>query len=173
MANDLTGVYYAKNTANGTYTDITSLYDGVRILQMEGFNAKGKPVNIYNAQWLDSQEEDFMITTENSGNPVVIRENVDIKITFVVKQKYATNTIDVMTQHDAFVGYMTNSDVWIKSAYVGNKEVHCVCLEKYEPTTMKLQRGTDSWAMGTITLHTLDAPTIVPAPSQTPTAAQT
>lgn len=151
--------YYVKNTASGTFQNIETLFDGVAILKMDGFLAKGKPVNIFTQQWIDSQQEDFMITTVVNNSPVVIRENVDIEITFIVKQKYASSTINVQTVHDNFINYMTNSDVWIKSGYVGNKYVHCVCLKDYKPTTIKLQRDTDkSYIIGTITLHTLDAP---------------
>ena len=124
---------------------------------------KGKPVNIYTAQWVNSQQEDFMITTfDNQNNPVVIRENVDIDITFIVRKKYAATqtNFDVQAVHDSFVDYMTNSDVWIKSGYLGNKYVHCVCLKEYKPTTVKLGRGDNSYIIGTITLHALDAPAI-------------
>lgn len=160
MAQDLKNVYFVKNTQAGTFQDVTTLYQGVRILKVDGFLAKGKPINIYTAQWVGSQTEDFMITTlDGNNNPVVIRENVDLEITFIVRQKYANTTIDVQTVHDNFVAYMTNSDVWIKSAYVNNKYVHCVCLKEYKPTTVKLKRGTNSWIMGTLTLHCLDAPT--------------
>lgn len=155
-------VYQVKNTTNGVFQNISTLFDGVQILKVDGMLAKGKPVNIYTAQWINSQDEDFLITTlDSNNNPIVIRENVDIDITFIVRQKYATGTIDVQTVHDSFVAYMTNSDVWIKSSYVGNKYVHCVCLKEYKPTTIKLHRNNDnSYAMGTITLHCLDAPTI-------------
>lgn len=152
--------YFVKNTSNGTFADITTLFDGVAVLKLDGMLAKGKPVNIYTAQWIDSQQEDFMITTLNgSGNPVVIRENVDLELTFIVRQKYATRTINVQFVHDSFVNYMTGSDVWLRSAYLGNKYVHCVCLKEYKPTTVKLDRGNDSYIIGTITFHTLDAPT--------------
>lgn len=151
--------YFVKNTESGTFQDITTLFNGVAVLKVDGFLAKGKPVNIYTAQWVNSQSEDFLIIDENDGTPVVIRENVDIAITFIVKQKYATSTIDVQSVHDAFIDYMTGSDIWIRSSYVGNKYVHCVCLQDYKPTIYKLQRGSDSWMMGTLTLHCLNAPT--------------
>lgn len=161
MANNSSGRYYVKNTSGGNFTDITTLFDGVAILKADGYNAKGKPVNIYTAQWVDSQSEDFMITTlDNNDNHIVVRENTNIEITFIVKQKYATGVIDVLTQHDAFVSYMTGSDVWVKSSYMGNKYVHCVCLSEYKPTMQKLDRGDKSYMIGTITLHCLDAPTI-------------
>lgn len=159
MARDLTGVYYAKNTATGVYADLTTSFNGLRILKVDGFLSQGKPVNIYTAQWVNSQKEDFLITTKDtSGNPKVIRENGDIDITFIVHDKYASSgtTIDVMQVHDSFIAYMTNTDVWIKSAYAGNKSVHCACLQPYKPTTVKLQRGAASWVMGTLTLHMID-----------------
>jgi hypothetical protein len=31
-----------------------------------------------------------------------------------------------------------------------------VCLDNYEPTLLKLQRGEESFAMGTITLHCIE-----------------
>lgn len=151
--------YYTKKTESGSWEDVTSKFDGVRILKMDGFLAKGKPINIFTQQWLSSQEEDFLITdVDQHDNPVVIRENVDIEVTFAIRQKYANSTIDVLQVHDAFVDYMTGSDVWIKSSYMGNKYVHCVCLNDYKPTIVKLQRGDNSFVMGTITLHCLDAP---------------
>ena len=158
--NDSSGRYYIKNTLSGTFQDITTLFDGVAVLKLEGMLAKGKPVNIYNEQWIDSQVEDFMITlTDNNHNPVVIRENVDIELTFIVRQKYASTTINVLTVHDNFINYITSTDVWLKSSYVGNKYVHCVCLNEYKPTTINLERGNKSYIMGTVTLHTLSAPT--------------
>lgn len=151
--------FFAKNTESGTFQDITTMFDGVAVLKLDGMLAKGEPVNVYTAQWIDSQQEDFMITTlDGNDNPVVVRKNVDLELTFIVRQKYATGTIDVQTVHDNFVDYITGSDVWLKSSYVGNKYVHCVCLKEYKPTTVKLGRGDNSYIMGTITLHCLDAP---------------
>lgn len=155
--------YKIKNTESGTFVDIETMFNGLRILKMDGFLAKGKPVNIYTAQWIDSQEEDFLITTisETTNNPVVIRENTDIEITFIIRKKYATNpsvSFDVQSVHDNFISYMTDSDVWIQSSFVNNKYVHCVCLKEYKPTTQKMKRGDKSWIMGTITMHCLNAP---------------
>lgn len=156
MSNDLTGKYFCKTEENGNYTDITTLVNGVRILKIDGMNSQGEPVNIYTAQWVDGQEEDFMITkTDALLNPVVVRKNVDIEITFIVSPRYASGIIDTLTQHDAFISLMTSKDIWIKSLYT-DKEAHCVCLEQYEPTTTKLQRGNNSYMMGTLKLHTLN-----------------
>ena len=151
--------FFAKNTESGTFQDITAMFDGVAVLKLDGMLAKGKPINIFTQQWLSNQKEDFLITTlDDNDNPIVIRENVDLELTFIVRQKYATGTIDVQTVHDNFVDYITGSDVWLKSSYVGNKYVHCVCLKEYKPATVKLGRGDNSYIMGTITLHCLDAP---------------
>lgn len=152
-------IYKAKNTESGTFQNLETLFNGVKILKVDGFLGRGEPVNIYTAQWVNSQREDMLITnTDEHDNPVVIRKNADIDLTFAVRQKYASNTIDVMAVHDAFVDYMTNSDVWLQSGYFGNKYVHCVCLKDYKPTVAKLNRGDNSYIMGTISLHTLDAP---------------
>lgn len=163
MNNNSKNKYFVKNTQNGSFTDVTTLYDGVAVLKVTGMLEKGKPVNIYTAQWTDSQTEDFLITTlDGNNNPVVIRENVDIDITFVVRKKYATTQtgFNVQTVHDNFVSYMTNTDIWIKSAYLGNKYVHCVCLKEYKPTTVELMRGDESYIIGTITLHALESPAL-------------
>lgn len=154
MANkgNLEGVYFVKNKEGEEYIDVTS-FDGVRVLSVEGFAEKGKPINIYTAQWIDSQKEDFMVASQDGK---VVRENVDISVTFIVGQRYAKTQIDVLQSHEKFVEYLTSSDVWIRSSYASNKVVHCVCLQSYKPTTIKLQRGDNSFILGTITLHALE-----------------
>jgi len=156
---NLRSKYYVKRGSE-TYTDITSKFDGVRILKIDGLMSRGEPVNIYNEQWNDTQEEDFMITTfDLNDNPVVITKNTDIKVTFIVSERYAINTIDVAVQHDAFVDYMTNGALWIKSYYT-LKETYCACLEGYEPTNYKFQRGRyGTYIIGELTLHQLQLPT--------------
>ncbi|MBQ3945857.1 MAG: hypothetical protein II670_09675, partial [Alphaproteobacteria bacterium] len=90
--------YFTKNSESASWEDITSKFDGVRILRLDGFLAKGKPINIFTQQWLSNQKEDFLITTlDCSNNPVVIRENVDLDLTFIVRRKYATSAIDVQS----------------------------------------------------------------------------
>lgn len=161
--NDSRGRYYVKNTENGIFNDIATQFDGVAVLKITGLSNRGKPINIYTAQWVNSQQEDFLITnTDENNQPVVIRENTDIELTFIVRKKYATNQsgFDVLGTHNSFVEYMTNSDVWISSTYMQNSYAHCVCLKEYAPTTVKLDRGDNSYMMGTITLHTLDAPVL-------------
>ena len=88
----------------------------------------------------------------------VVNKFLQILDNFERAEAAAEKAIDVQSVHDSFVSYMTDSDVWIKSAYLGNKYVHCVCLKEYKPTTVSLQRGDNSYIIGTITLHCLDAP---------------
>ena len=160
MVQDLKDAYFVKNTGSGTFTDVTTLFQGVRILKVDGLGSKGESKNVFTQEWVNSETEDMMIVMETDEEPKrILRKNVDIEITFVVRQKYASTVIDVQTQHDLFVDYMTNTDIWIKSNYMGDKFVHCVCLKEYKPTVMKLHRGENAinnhrnWAMGTITLH--------------------
>ena len=156
MAKKITNKYFVKNSANGSFADVTTLFDGVNILAVEGFDAKGKALNVYIEQWIDGGT-DFMIT---SNNGQIVRENVSIKVVFVVGQRYANATIDTQTVYDSFVDYMTNTDVWVKSAYVG-KQVHCVSIDKFEPKTVKLHRGGNSYILGEIQLNTLEPPTTI------------
>jgi hypothetical protein len=156
MAKKITNKYFIKNTASGSFVDVTTLFDGVDILAIEGLDAKGKALNVYVEQWIDGGT-DFMIT---SNNGQIVRENVDIKVVFIVGQRYANSTIDTQTVYDSFVDYMTNTDVWIKSMYFG-KQVHCVAIDKVEPKTVKLKRGANEYILGEIPLQTLGAPTAV------------
>lgn len=152
----LNGKYFLKNTENGNYSDATTLFDGVNILAVEGFDARGKALNVYVEQWIDGGT-DFMITSDDGQ---IVRENTDITITFIVGQRYANATIDTQTVYDSFVDYMTDTDVWIKSSYVG-KQVHCVCIDNVEPTTIKLHRGNNTYILGKIQLKTLETPSSI------------
>ena len=156
MAKKITNKYFVKNTANGSFVDVTTLFDGVNILSVEGFDSRGKALNVYVEQWIDGGT-DFMIT---SNNGQIVRENVTLKVVFVVGKRYASTTINTQTVYDNFVNYMTNTDVWIKSMYVG-KQVHCVAIDKVEPKTVKLKRGANEYILGEIPLQTLGAPTAV------------
>ena len=177
MASKIEDSYLVKKGSD-SYATIASKFNGVRILKIDGYLAKGKPINIYTAQWVDNQTEDCIVTLEDSSThaPIVIRENVDLDITFIVSEKYftptqQTPTIDVAAVHDSFVDYMTTGEVYLKSLYV-NREVRCICLKEYKPTTTKLNRPTaasfnggqntiafgQNYIIGTISLHTLTAP---------------
>jgi len=149
---------YLVKRGDQEFVAISSLFAGVRILKVDGFTNKGKPVNIYTAQWIDSQTEDYMVTKQVTEDEetydVVIRKNVDISITFIVSDKYGAT--DVRTMHDSFISYMTDGELYIKSEY-SERTMRCVCLEDYKPTTEKLKRASGSnYIIGTIKMHTLD-----------------
>lgn len=156
MAKNLKNCYFVKNAASGTFQDVTSLFNGVSILAVEGFDSIGKSLNTYMEQWVDGSV-DFMIA---GNNGVIARENVDVKVVFIVGQRYASTTIDTQTVYDTFVAYMTNTDVWVKSTYVG-KQAHCVASDKFDPKTIKLHRGGDSYILGELTLKCLEKPSAV------------
>jgi hypothetical protein len=54
-------IYYVKNTENGAWNEISTLFDGVRILSISGLFSKGKAINVYTEKWLTGGT-DFMIT---------------------------------------------------------------------------------------------------------------
>jgi hypothetical protein len=155
MANELKGKYYTKNTLSGSYQDFATKFDGLRVLAISGLDSKGKALNVYVAQWMNSQTEDFMITTNNG---VIVRENVDVQVVFAISRRYASTSINEQTVYDTFIDYMTNTDVWVASRYVG-KQVHCVSMDKFEPEKIKLNRGNNSYIFGKVTLHALEKPT--------------
>ena len=153
MAKKITNKYFVKNSANGSFADATTLFDGVNILAVEGLDSRGKALNVYIEQWITG-DTDFMIT---SNNGQIVRENVDIKVVFIVGQRYANETIDTQAVYDSFMDYMTNTDVWVRSSYVG-KQVHCVATDKVEPKTIKLHRGGNTYILGEIQLHCIEYP---------------
>ena len=149
---------YLVKRGSESFATIASKFGGVRILKIDGFTSVGKPINIYTAQWVNSQGEDYMVTSqvEISGTTydAIFRENVDLEITFIVGDKYGAN--DVRQQHDAFIAYMTDGALHIKSNYT-DRTMRAVCLKEYKPTTIQLKRPQGrNYMMGTLTLHTLD-----------------
>lgn len=158
---DIANEYLVKR-GNQEFATIASLFPGVRILKIDGYTALGEVKNIYTASWVNSQREDYMVTSQQTiggiDYDVVFRANVDLEITFAVSDKYdqTAEEFDVRQRHDAFVAYMTDGALLLKSQYV-ERTLECVCLKPYKPTTEKLKRtrGTN-YMIGTITLHTLD-----------------
>lgn len=154
MAQNLSNKYFVRKSSSGSWEDITTKFVGVKVLSVDGMNEIGDAQNVYTAKWINSQTEDYYL----SGG-TIIRENVDLSVTFVVSERYGAS--DTQTVHDNFINYMCKQgDLYIRSAYTGNY-AHVVCLKGYKPTTQKLHRGTNSYILGTITLHTLSAPTSV------------
>lgn len=156
MASDLKNKYFVRKSESDSWIDVA--LDGVNILKISGMNEQGEAVNVYNEQWITSQEEDFLVTqTDELGHDVVIRKNVDISVTFILGRRYGS-LIDTKELHDGFINFMCNQgDIYIKSAYTG-KIVHVICLKGYKPTVEKLHRGNNSFIMGTIEYHLLDSP---------------
>ena len=154
MAYELKNKYFVRKSSSGAWEDITTKFAGVKVLSIDGFNELGDAQNVYTAQWIGSQTEDYHL----SGS-IIIRSNVDLSVTFVVGERYGAS--DTQTVHDNFINYMCKQgDLYIRSAYTG-KYAHVVCLKGYKPTTQRLHRGSNSYILGTITLHTLSAPTSV------------
>ena len=154
MAQNLANKYFVRKSSSDSWEDITTKFVGVKVLSIDGMNEIGDSVNVFTQQWVGSQVEDYYL----SGNSI-IRSNVDLSVTFVVGERYGAS--DTQTVHDNFINYMCNQgDFYIRSAYTC-KYAHVVCLKGYKPTTQKLHRGNNSYILGTITLHTLSAPTSV------------
>lgn len=146
---DIATKYYVRR-GDQQFATIASLFGGVRILKIEGMTGVGSAKNIYTASWIDSQAEDYMVAGDS-----VVRENVDLDITFIVSNKYGAT--DVRQQHDAFVAYMTDGELYLKSDYTG-RTMRCVCLKDYKPTTEHLKRAgnKNDYIIGTLSLHTID-----------------
>lgn len=152
MAASTKDKYYVRRTTSGEWEEISTKFQGCYILSLDGTNSVGDSTNIYSAQWIDNQQEDYFLAGSE-----VIRKNVDLQLTFICGTRYGAS--DTQQVHDAFIDYVTkHGDFYIKTMYT-NKVAHVVCLKGYKPTTQKLHRGNDSYIMGTIELHTLDAPT--------------
>lgn len=164
---ELTHKYFVKD--NGNYVDICTKFNGVRVLKITGFNTLGKPVNVYTEQWVGSQQEDFMIATEVNGTPKIIRENSKLTLTYIISRKYASglgaNTpYDVQAMNDSLVSFLTDTDVWLASDYVG-KQVHCYADGEVQEKTIKLKRGDSSYIIGEISFHALDKPAAFTTPA--------
>jgi hypothetical protein len=146
---DIATKYYVRR-GDQQFATIASLFGGVRILKIGGMTGVGSAKNIYTASWVDSQTEDYMVAGDS-----VVRENVDLDITFIVSNKYGAT--DVRQRHDAFIAYMTDGELYLKSDYTG-RTMRCVCLKDYKPTTEHLKRAgsTNDYIIGTLSLHTID-----------------
>jgi hypothetical protein len=148
MTKKIANKYFVKRSESAAWEDISTKFTGVNVLKFDGFNELGDTVNVFTQQWVNSSEEDFLVAGDS-----VVRQNVDLQLTFICGERYGAQ--DTETVHDSFIDYMCNQgDLYVKSAYSG-KSAHVVCLKSYKPTTEHLQRGTDSYIMGTITMHCL------------------
>lgn len=160
MTGNLSGKYYVRKSASDTWDDVTTRFTGVKILKVEGLNAQGEAVNVYDEQWIDSALEDFMVTKQVSSTDVVVRKNVAVSVTFVAGERYGAT--DTVTAHDTFVDFMCNhGDIYLRSMYA-MKDAHVIATAAYKPTLERLHRGTGAFIMGTLELHCVEPPTPVP-----------
>ena len=151
MAQDLSNKYFVKR-GDGAWQDITTLWNGAKVLKISGLNTEGEAVNVYSEQWVNTDEgEDFLIAGDS-----IIRKTPDIEMTIIIGTRYGTN-VNVMGTYAAMVTYMDLADFYIKSAY-SKRIAHVVCLKGITPTVEKLQRGGDSYIMVTVSLHCLELP---------------
>ena len=154
MAQDLGNRYFIKRRFSDTWVDITTLFDGIKVLSITGMNEIGEAQNVFTQQWIDSQEEDYLLAGET-----VVRANVDLTMTFIAGTRYSSNgSVDTQTVYNSFVSYVCNDgDFYIKSTYTG-KSAHVVCLKGIKPTTERLHRGSSSYIIATATLHCINQP---------------
>lgn len=164
METTLNDRYFIKRKATDAWTDVCAAFNGVKILAIDGFNEQGDAVNVYTAQWVNRQNEDFLVTTQEAGRDVIIRQNVDLQMTFIAGPRfagYATPEVDdTQAIYNTFVDYIAKGgDFYIRSSYTG-KEAHVVCLKSFKPTTQRLHRGSRSYILATAPLHCLDDPQV-------------
>ena len=154
MAQDLGNRYFIKRRFRDTWVDITTLFDGIKVLSITGMNEIGEAQNVFTQQWIDSQEEDYLLAGET-----VVRANVDLTMTFIAGTRYSSNgSVDTQMVYNSFVSYICDDgDFYIKSTYTG-KSAHVVCLKGIKPTTERLHRGSSSYIIATATLHCLNQP---------------
>lgn len=154
MAQDLGNRYFIKRRFSDTWVDITTLFDGIKVLSITGMNEIGEAQNVFTQQWIDSQEEDYLLAGET-----VVRANVDLTMTFIAGTRYSSNgSVDTQTVYNSFVSYICDDgDFYIKSTYTG-KSAHVVCLKGIKPTTERLHRGSSSYIIATATLHCINQP---------------
>lgn len=156
--NDLSNKYFVRRSPSASWEDLTGKFYGLRILKVDGLYGVGDAVNVYQAKWADSQTEDIMVTKQDEhGNDVIIRENVDITVTYIISRRYTNQLINEENTYKKMIDYFCNEgSFYIKSAYA-NRQAKVICLKGAAPTTQKLNRGDKSYIMGTITLHCIDA----------------
>lgn len=161
MSNELSNKYFFRRNESQQWQDVTTLFDGIKILSITGLDDIGDSVNVYVQQWINSQKEDYMCANQDQqGNDVVIRKNVDLSLTFVAATRYSQNkNVDTQTVYNAFIDYVAKKGAfYLKSEYT-HKQAYVVCQKAFKPTNIKLNRGLNSFILATIPLHTLDEPT--------------
>jgi hypothetical protein len=149
--------YYIKRRESDAWRQVEDMFNGLHILNLDGIHGVGESMNVYHEQWIDSESEDFIVTNQIGGEDVVYRANADVKMTFIIASKYQTQqSMNISEVHSSFVNYVCKGgDFYIKSEYNG-LSIHVASFAEYAPTSMRLNRGTNSYILGTMTLHLLD-----------------
>ena len=99
MAQNLENKYFIKRRFRDTWVDITTLFDGIKVLSVTGMNEIGEAQNVFTQQWIDSQEEDYLLAGET-----VVRANVDLTMTFIAGTRYSSNgSVDTQMVYNSFV----------------------------------------------------------------------
>lgn len=165
----LNGKYFFSSTGDlGSWNDFADYFTGLKILKISGFNDIGDAVNIFTQQWTDSQTEDVMVTTKKRVQQQrfvdwVIRENVDLTVSFIVSERYnpfydpvdpTTHTQHLYTNF-AYLFSHRMGVFYIYSAYA-KAYAKVALLKGIKITTEKLNRGKNSYILGTMTLHIVD-----------------
>jgi hypothetical protein len=159
MSNDLTGKYFVRKSASGSWEDVTTKWAGVKVLSIDGFNELGEAINVFKQQWMDGTEDITVTEQDGQGNDVIRRANVDLKLTFIVSRRYTSSAINEETVYNNVISYMCKSGAfYVKSAYTG-KQANVICLKPVKPTAQKLNRGKGSYILATIELHCKSEPT--------------
>lgn len=153
MANtNLDNKYFFKLEETDEWQDISFVFQGLKVLKIDGFGERGDAINVYNEQWIGSQDEDFLITG-SSGE--IIRKNVDLNMTIIISRRYTEPfTFDEQMMYDNFVDTLLSKDFYLYSDYFG-LQAHVVCNKSFKPTTTDLNRGNKSYILATIPLHCL------------------
>ena len=160
----LKGKYSYKSNTMNAFSNFDSIA-GVRVLSIDGFNERGEAVNVYTAQWIDSEVEDYVCTKQRevSGvmQDVIIRKNTDLNLTLIVSRRYASNEsqVDEQSTYESLISTICETGaIYLKSEYTG-MQARVVCLKSFKPTAEKLHRGRNSYILATIPFHVLEPPT--------------
>lgn len=142
------GIFFVKDLAksDGSLADLSTKWEGVSFLKVEGLTTKGKPKNIYIQSWTDSDVDDVAIPDK------VYYEHKDITITFVVSDK--EKDIDVSDTHSNVVEYLCSHKLLIQSS-ISKLKVTCAGnSEDYTPSVIRLGRTKGlNYILGSIKLN--------------------
>ena len=159
MSNELTGKYFVRKSTSAAWEDVTTKWAGMKILSIDGLNEQGEAINVFKQQWMDGTEDIVVTEQDGSGNDIIRRANVDLKLTFIVSRRYTSTVINEKVVYDSIINYMCKTGAfYIKSVYTGT-QANVISLKAVKPTAQKLNRGNNSFILTTIELHCKSEPT--------------